>query len=120
MAQACTPAELRERLPEYVRQKTDENMRQHVVFFLMPNGTNSQVALLNTKGQFGRRQLDVSFPEFFVCPISYVAAQHVTSVGKRCLLAMRILFGPSQLRATVHTTFNLDVEQPRCTRVGSL
>ena len=74
MAEAGSLAELPEELPEDVGQKADQDVGQHAVLFLMPDRPEREVALLDAKGRFGIRQLDVGPSQVLVAPAADVGA----------------------------------------------
>ncbi len=59
VAQPGLLAQASQRFPQHIRQEADENVRQHTIFFLVPDGPNVQVAFVNPKRRFGFGQLDV-------------------------------------------------------------
>jgi hypothetical protein len=52
---------------------------QDAFFFLMPDGTDRQVALMDLKGSLCFCQLDVRFPKFFIRPFGDIRAKQVTT-----------------------------------------
>ena len=68
---------LAKRLPQHIRQKANQNMRQHAIFFLMPNRANSQIIFFNAKRGFG--QLNVRLPKFLRRPVGDVRSQQITA-----------------------------------------
>ena len=75
VAQTCLSAQLSEGLPQHVRQKANQNVRQDAVFFLVPDGPDAQIAFLNPKRGFRFGQLHVRLPEVLIAPVGHVAAQ---------------------------------------------
>jgi len=51
-----------QRLPEDVGQKADQDVRQHAIFALVPNGSDSQITLVDPKRRLGFGQLDICLP----------------------------------------------------------
>ncbi len=81
--EACLAAKRGQLLPQDVRQKAHENVGQHTFFFLVLDGPQRQVALLDARRGFRFGQLDMGAPQFVVTPIGHVAAQQVTAGAER-------------------------------------
>jgi hypothetical protein len=50
-------------LPQHEGKKADEDMRLHAILALVPDRTDVELVLLNTKSGFGLRKLDIGLPE---------------------------------------------------------
>ena len=79
---------------------------------LVVNRPQLQVALLDTKGFFGFRQLYVSLPELFRCPVRDVGAQQVAAFRELRPLAMGFNFLPSYVAAAAIPLGHFDVVEP--------
>jgi hypothetical protein len=77
VSQSGRQTALRKRLPKNVSQEADQDVRQHPIFFLMPDRPEHQVAFVDAERRLGLGQLDVGLPQVFVTPIRHVAAQEV-------------------------------------------
>ena len=73
ITQTRCPHYLEERFPEHVGQKADQDVGQHAVVALVPDGPNTQVAFFDAKGGLCLGELDVGVPEIFGCPVCDVA-----------------------------------------------
>ena len=82
VAQPGPLAQAGQRFPQHVRQEADQDVRQHAIFFLVPDGPDAQVAFVNSECCFGFGQLDVGFPKFFVAPVSDVGSQQITAFAQ--------------------------------------
>ena len=66
-------AALRERFPEHVGQKTHEDVGLDALRFLVPDGTDAQVAFVDAKRSFGLGELGIGAPQFFGAPVGHVS-----------------------------------------------
>jgi hypothetical protein len=52
VAESCVLTHLAKRLPQHVRQETDEDVSEDTVFFLVPDRANLEIALMDAEGRF--------------------------------------------------------------------
>ena len=79
VAESYLLTHLAERLPQHVRQETDEDVRKDTIFLLVPDWANLEIALMDAEGRFRLGQLDVRFPQPFVAPVGEVGAKKVAA-----------------------------------------
>ena len=79
IAQTSALAPLGQCLPQHVGQKADEDVCLDAMFFLVPDGTNLQVGLVNAKSCFRFGQLHVRLPQILGAPVGDVGAQQITA-----------------------------------------
>lgn len=53
---------LLQRLPQHIGEKGHQDMRQHAILALMPDGTDRQIGLMDAKGRFRLGKLDIGSP----------------------------------------------------------
>src|SRR5580693_5944779 len=70
---------LLQRLPQNVGEKAHQDVRQHAILALMPDGTDRQLALSDAKGRFRFRKLDIGPPQRLGAPVAQIGAQHVAA-----------------------------------------
>src|SRR5437764_12820726 len=70
-------------LPQHESEKAHEDMGLQTIGALMPDRPHVQLVLLDAKGSFGLRELDVSLPQLLVAPIGNVGTQEVGALGER-------------------------------------
>ncbi|MCZ6821068.1 MAG: hypothetical protein O7G31_16490 [Calditrichaeota bacterium] len=63
---ATVLAHLRQAFPKHIGQETNQDMRLHTFFFLMPNVSEHQIVLLDSKRRRQIGQMNVGVPEPFV------------------------------------------------------
>ncbi len=69
-------------------------MRKDSVGHLMPDGSDRQISLVDSKGRFSIGQLDVGPPEFIGRPVVYVGAKQVAALALLRPLVPLGAFGP--------------------------
>src|SRR6266478_3084781 len=79
VAEAGAALPLLEGLPQNVGKKADQDMGQHAILALMPDGSDRQLALGDAERCFGFAELDVGSPQRLGRPVLDVGAQHVTA-----------------------------------------
>src|SRR6266702_2345889 len=87
ISQARLATELRQGLPEYVRQKADQDVRQHSILFLVPDRSDAQIGFMDPERGFRLGQLHVRLPEFFVRPVEYIGSQQIAAGTQRSPVA---------------------------------
>lgn len=102
VAQTGRPSHLVQRLPENIRQETDQNVGLNPLFGLVPDRADPQIALVDPKCGFGLGQLDVRLPKVFGRPVRYVRSQKITALVERRPLAPCVVFLPRDTRAAVN------------------
>ena len=87
-------AHLAERLPQHIRQETDEDVSQDAIFLLVPDRADLEITLVNAEGRFRLGQLNVRFPQLFVAPVGDVGAKNVAAGAECGPVARRFDFLP--------------------------
>ena len=82
VAESGTLAQSGQCFPQHIRQEADENVCQHTVFFLVPDGSDAQVAFVNSERGLGFGQLDIGLPQFFIAPVGDVGSQQITAFAQ--------------------------------------
>ena len=77
IAETCAALPHLESLPQHEGQKADEDMSLYAILALMPDRTEVELVLLDTKSGFGLSELDVGLPQLSIAPISDVRAQEI-------------------------------------------
>jgi hypothetical protein len=72
-----------EAFPQHEGEKAHEDMSLDTVFALVPDRTHVELILLDTKGGFGLRELDVGLPEPLIAPIGDILAQEIGALRER-------------------------------------
>ena len=119
VAEAGLPASLRKSFPQDIGQETDEDMSLDSLGFLVPDGTDAQVALVDAKCGLGLGELDIGAPEVFGAPVGYVAAQEIASLAEFGPGAPVVDFAPCHTGPAIGPGIDLDVKQPGCPAVES-
>ena len=83
LPQPHPPRPLLEGLPEDVGQEADQDVRVHPIRALVPDGAETQLALLDAEGRLGIGELDVRLPEGLGRPVRDVDAEDVTALAPR-------------------------------------
>jgi hypothetical protein len=81
--QAGLLGQMIERLPQGLRQHTNEDMGLHAATVLMPHRAKTEMALENPKGVLDDGQLRVRFPELLGGPAALIATQQVDTVARQ-------------------------------------
>ena len=63
VAETGSALPLLQRLPQHVGEKAHQDVRQHAILALMPDGTDRQLALMDAKGRFRFGKLDIGPPQ---------------------------------------------------------
>ena len=79
VAEAGTALPLLQRLPQHVGEKAHQDVRQHAVFALMPDGADRQLAFVDAKRGFRLGELDIGPPQRLGAPVAQIGAQQVAT-----------------------------------------
>src|SRR6266404_8402262 len=64
-------------LPQNEGKKADEDVSLHAILALVPDRTDIELILLNSKSGFGLCELDIGFPKLLIAPIANVRTQQI-------------------------------------------
>ncbi len=78
---------------------------------LVPDRTQLQIALVDTKGVLGFGQLDIRFPQIARRLVRDVGSQRIAAFGEFRPLALGLVLFPDDPAATVSVGTNLNSEQ---------
>lgn len=95
-----------------MRQEADQNVGQHPIFFLVPDGADAQIAFVNSERCFRFGQFHVRFPAFLIAPVGHVAAQQTTILAQLRPISPSFNLLPDKFAASVVAFADIDVEQP--------
>ena len=68
LAETGAALPLLQRLPQHIGEKAHQDVRQHAILALMPDGTDRQLALIDAKGRFRFRKLNIGPPQRLGAP----------------------------------------------------
>ncbi|MGO9597310.1 MAG: hypothetical protein ACLP7Q_04745, partial [Isosphaeraceae bacterium] len=105
----------RQGLPQNVGQKAHQDVGPDAMLFLMPDRSDQELVLGDSKGPLGFGQLDVSFPERHRLDVAQIAPQDVTTLrDARPLIPVLVaLPGDLQLRLSHRLGKSLDANGKR-------
>src|SRR5262249_44405453 len=81
VAQSCSTLPPLQSLPQYVGEEAHQDVRQDTIGFMVPDGTDRQLALLDAESGLGVGELHIGPPQRLDIPISDVGAQHVAPLA---------------------------------------